>query len=301
VVQSSPVNAVGVLSRADEIGGCRLDAMEEAGRVAARYQADERLRRLCPIVVPVAGLLGAAGTTLREAEFRTLATIADGPVQDVIALLLTADRFAAASTAIPVDAPARRRALTRLGLFGVRLAVQLIRDRVVASADTLAQELTARSGLVRLQDVLEAQFTGRSRILKARSALAALDVVIRSGADPIATSLAAEAEEIRASAHEFVEVRLLHLLRSGRMRGRAEQLVEMERLLGGAGAEPALRLGLPPDADPERQLPAAEDALGRWQRVAEHPLSPRELRIAARATARSCEGIIAALRHARPR
>src|SRR3954447_11189962 len=66
----TPVNAVGVLSRADEIGGCRLDAMESAARVAARYATDERLRRLCPVVVPVAGLLGAARATLRAEAHR---------------------------------------------------------------------------------------------------------------------------------------------------------------------------------------------------------------------------------------
>src|SRR4029453_2543104 len=76
----TPGNGVGVLSRADEIGGCRLDAMEAAGRVAERYATDERLRRLCPVVVPVAGLLGAAGATLREHEFRELAQVAGEPM-----------------------------------------------------------------------------------------------------------------------------------------------------------------------------------------------------------------------------
>jgi hypothetical protein len=297
LARGSPINAVGVLSRADEIGGCRLDAMAAASRVAARYQADERLRRLCPIVVPVAGLLGAAGATLREEEYRSLATIAAAPTGDVVALLLTADRFTQASTAITVDAPARRRVLARMGLFGVRLGVQLIREHAVRNAEELARGLTARSGLVRLREVLDAQFTGRSRVLKARSALAALDAAIHSRRDTAAAALAAEAEEIRASAHEFVEVRLLHLLRSGRLRGRPEQLAEMERLLGGSGAEPALRLGLPLDAGADELAAAAREALGRWQRVAEHPLSTRELRTAARATARSCEGILAALRH----
>jgi hypothetical protein len=296
LVQGSPINAVGVLSRADEIGGCRLDAMEAAGRVATRYQADERLRRLCPIVVPVAGLLGAAGATLREEEYRSLATIAAAPTTDVVALLLTADRFTHASSAVAVDTSARRRVLARMGLFGVRLGVQLIRDQTVGSAEDLAAELTARSGLVRLHEVLDAQFTGRSRVLKARSALAALDAAIRGRTDPAIAALAAEAEEIRASAHEFVEVRLLHLLRSGRVRGRPDQLAEMERLLGGTGAEPAQRLGLSLDADPAALTAAARQTLGRWQRIAEHPLSARELRTAARATARSCEGILAALR-----
>jgi hypothetical protein len=300
MVKGSPINAVGVLSRADEIGGCRLDAMEAAGRVAVRYHADDRLRRLCPVVVPVAGLLAVAGATLREQEFRTLATIAGAATQEVIELVLTADRFSGAPTAIPVESSARRQVLARLGLFGVRLGVQLIRDGTVHSADELAAELTARSGLDRLNAVLEAQFVGRSRVLKARSALGALDVTLRTRRHSAVSTLAAEAEEIRASAHEFVEVRLLHQLQSGRLAATADQLAEMERLLGGSGAEPALRLGLPPDAGRQRLTVAADQALARWQRVAEHPGSTRDLRTAARATVRSCEGMLAVLRHQDP-
>jgi hypothetical protein len=300
LVRGSPMNAVGVLSRADEIGGCRLDAMDEAARVADRYQRDERMRRLCPIVVPVAGMLGVAGATLREEEYRCLATIAAAPKRDVVDLLLTADRLTGSATTIPVDEGTRRQVLARLGLYGVRLGVQLVRDGTVRNAEDLARELTARSGLDRLRQILAAQFVGRGRVLKARSALAALDVVLRARSDRAAQALAAEAEEIQASAHEFVEVRILHLLRSGRLAGRAEQLVEMERLLGGSGAEASARLGLPPDAVPERLAAAAQQALARWQALAEHPLSARELRTAARATARSCEGILAALHDPTP-
>ncbi|HYN94198.1 MAG TPA: dynamin family protein [Pilimelia sp.] len=297
LARGSPINAVGVLSRADEIGGCRLDAMAAAGAVAERYHGDERLRRLCPVVVPVAGLLGLAAATLREEEYRQLSTVAAAPTAEVVELLLTADRFAAGDTPIDVSERDRRQLLARLGLFGVRLAVHLLREGTVADSAALARELTARSGLDRLGEILAAQFTGRSRVLKARSALAALDAVLRAapaGAAGVVGPLLAEAEGIRASAHEFVELRLLHLLRSGRLPGRPEQLADLERVLGGSGAEPAARLGLPGDAVPERLLTAAGEALGRWQRLAEHPLTGRELRTAARAAARSCEGILAA-------
>jgi hypothetical protein len=275
------VNAVGVLSRADEIGGCRLDAMAAAGRVAARYAADERLRRLCPVVVPVAGLLGAAGATLREREYRVLADVAALPMAEVVELLLTADRFA-------VSDPERGRVLGRLGLFGVRLSVRLIRERAVADAGELARALTEHSGIDRLREVFAAQFVGRSEVLKARSALAVLDECIVPG-----SALAADAERIRASAHEFVELRLLHQLRSGRLPGTEEQLAEMDLLLGGAGGSAYARLGLPADAPPERVGAEARGALTRWQTIAEHPFSARELKTAARAVARTCEGILA--------
>ena len=290
LANGSPINAIGVLSRADEIGGCQLDSMESALRVATRYQADERMRRLCPVIVPVAGLLAAAGATLRESEFRALATLAAADLDEVVSLLLTASRFAAAPSVVPVPPTQRRELLGRLGVFGVRLSVQLIRSGSATNASALARELLSVSGLSRLTDVLGVQFVSRSQVLKARSALAALHGVV--GGHP---GLVAAVEEIRASAHEFVEVRLLHQLRSERLPGRPEQLAEMERLLGGLGASAPERLGLPPDAVPSLLLAAAQDALARWLRVAEHPLSAREVRFAARATARSCEGIVAAL------
>ncbi|AGZ43436.1 hypothetical protein AFR_25860 [Actinoplanes friuliensis DSM 7358] len=277
----TPVNAVGVLSRADEIGGARLDAMEAAARVAARYASDERLRRLCPVVVPVAGLLGAAGATLREDEYRTLAAVAAEPMPVVVELLLTADRFA-------TSAPERRRTLQRLGLFGVRLAVRLIREQQVHDSADLAAALTAHSGIDRLREVFTAQFVGRSEVLKARSALAVLDEYLAPG-----SPLAAEAERIRASAHEFVELRLLHLIRSGRLPGTEAQLTEMDLLLGGAGGAAHHRLGLPADAPAPVIAAAAQAALARWQTIAEHPFTARELRTAARAASRTCEGLLA--------
>ena len=48
LAHGTPMNSVGVLVRADEIGSCRLDALEVADRIARRYEADPRLRRLCP-------------------------------------------------------------------------------------------------------------------------------------------------------------------------------------------------------------------------------------------------------------
>jgi hypothetical protein len=281
LANGTPVNAVGVLSRADEIGGCRLDAMEAAARVAARYATDERLRRLCPVVVPVAGLLGAAGATLREDEYRALAEVAAEPMSEVVELLLTADRFAA-------SAPGRQRVLQRLGLFGVRLSVRLIREGAVRDSADLARALTEHSGIDKLREVFTAQFVGRSEVLKARSALAVLDECLSPD-----SALAADAERIRASAHEFVELRLLHLLRSGRLPGTDGQLAEMDLLLGGAGGAPHSRLGLPADAPPARLASAAQAALARWQAVAEHPFSARELRTAARAATRTCEGLLA--------
>ncbi len=219
VAGTGPVNAVAILSRADEVSAGGLGALSSAQRIAARYRNDEKIRRVVQTVVPVAGLLAASGAALREDEFRTLATVAQAPREDMDALLLTADRFARAITAIPV-APAQRQALLeRLGLFGVRLGTALVRQGLAASSVQLSNELMARSGLSELRAVLLHQFAGRRDVLQSRSALATLERVIRSvspsGPTADGQRLLNEAERITAGAHEFAEIELLSDLRTG--------------------------------------------------------------------------------------
>lgn len=291
--RGSPVNAVGVLSRADEVGACRRDALEVAARIAARYTTDIRMRRVCPLVIPVAGLLAQAGVTLREEEFRALAVLAALTPRQTDDLMLTAGRFCADDHRLPLTSLERRHLLDRLGLFGVRLAVDLVRAGQTPSANLLGRRLTADGGLDRLRQVLLHQFTARSRVLQVRSALAVLRAVAASRGvrDPGRLQLAID--EVTASAHDLVEIRLLDELRSGVLAVRSDLAAEMDRLLGGSGYSPADRLGLPPDASRDAVRAAALAALGHWQRLAESPIAERTVRTAARAVGRTCEGIVA--------
>ena len=293
LAHGTPMNSVGVLSRADEIGSCRLDAMQVADRIARRYESDVRLRRLCPIIVPVDGLLAHAASTLREAEFAMLAKLANGPGQEVDELLLTVDRLATRRTGIGLTELEREHLLDRFGLFGVRLGVELIRSDVVSTSTELASELSDRSGLDRLKTVLTRQFGQRSRVLKARSALAILtDVLTAEGTAEAAAALGA-VERLRAGTHEFEEVRLLGSLRSGGLDIKPERLAELDQILGGSGHDPESRLGLEPGSTSEQIRAAALAALATWQRLAEHPLSNRNVQVAARTASRTLEGLVA--------
>lgn len=294
MARATPVNAIGVLSRADEIGVGRIDSLFSAKRIAKRYRKDPQLRRLCQTVVPVAGLLAQVGTTLREAEYAALARLARAPRDEVDELLLSADRFARGQTSVSL-APAERAALLRrFGLFGIRLAAALIRQGA-GSAPELAIQLVRRSGLEELREALATQFTQRRDLLKARSALLALDQVLRRQPRPGIQSLVTEVERILAGAHAFAELRLINALRTGVVAFGPDEVDEALRLLGGAGASPGSRLGLPAEASAAQLRQGALDALVRWQRRAENPLSPRAVSEAARVVVRSCEGLLAAL------
>ncbi len=123
LANTSPVNAIAVLSRADEIGAGRPDALESAANIAKRYGEDERVQALCVSVLPVAGLLAETGATMQEheaASLRALAAIDEG---DLRSMLLSVDRFLEPETS-DLLVETRHELLERLGLFGVRLMIR---------------------------------------------------------------------------------------------------------------------------------------------------------------------------------
>jgi hypothetical protein len=287
------VYAVGVLSRADEVGPGRTDAMASAARVAERYRHDDRLRRLVQTVVPVCGLLAETGCTLREREFAALKAFAELPRDLFDPLVVSCDRFVA-STSVPHVEPAARAALLdRFGMFGIRFATTLLRTRAVSSAPDLASELVRVSGVRPLQHELQSRLTARADALKARSALRSLEAIIERFEVPEASELAGEIERITAGAHGVAELGLLAQLRSGALDVRPEEAETIERLIGSEGDGVTARLGLPDDASTTdtRRVLVAE--LTRWQERAEDPLASRAVVDASRAVVRVCERLLA--------
>src|SRR5918992_3004638 len=277
VAKATPVNTIGVLSRADEIGVGRLNALTSARKIARRYRSDEKIRGLCQTVVAVAGLLAQTGRTMRQGEFTALTALAAMPRSDIEAMLLSADRFSRTELDArdAPDSQTRAQLMERFGMFGVRLATTLIRQGMT-DPTTIWNELVKRSGLDELRSVLSTQFSERRDLLKARSALLAIDLVLTREEPRAATAhLAGEVERILAGAHEFAELRLLSALRAGAIKLPKEVLQEAERLLGGDGGAAPARLGLEPDAGGQEIWDAALDAAGRRGGPGGRPPAPR--------------------------
>ena len=294
VSRPNPVNAIAVLSRADEIGVGRANSMTSARRIAARLSADPAVRRVAQTVVPVAGLLAETAVTLTETEVAQLRKLADRSPRDVEALLLTADRFLRQLPDLGLTTLEREHLLSRFGIFGIRLASTILR-RGPVTATELARDLAERSGLEELQAVLQSLFFTRREVLKSRSALLALDTLTYQNPLPGSVPVAGEVEQVLASAHPFSELRVLSALRAGWVAGKPEVLEDLEHVIGGTGTSRPQRLRLQPDASSSEQADAANQALARWQRRAENPMTAHELVVAARVAVRSCEGMLAEL------
>lgn len=276
VPESSPVNALAVLSRADEIGAGRLDAMQSAKRIADRYRSNGQVRSLAATVVPVAGLLAETGLTLREEEATQLRTVASLDAEALEPMLLSAGQFLEVD-ASDLTVETRTALLDRLGMFGVRLSVQAIHDGAT-TASALAPILIAASGLADLREIIDRHFLPRARILQSRTALAALRHIaeeIAAEQPALADRIHHSAERIEATSIEFAQMRAAHLVTSQAVKLSPGDEHALELLL--APGPPHERLGV----DPMDDLAASSiAAIERWRGKANDTLAgPTRLEI----------------------
>jgi len=271
---SLTVNAVAVLSRADEIGSARIDSLLSAGQVAQRYADDGDLHALVLDVIPVAGLVAETARTLRESEFRALTVIAGLERATREKMLLSADRFARPTDVVDLGEATRRELLARFGLYGIRLSAALIRGGATTST-TLAEGLLERSGLNTLQAMVRDHFRARAGTLKVYGALPGLEAVLREHPRPGSDVLLAEIERIFATTHSLRELGALSRTRAGGYTLSPELLQEAERIVGGSGAAALIRLGLDESADAAAVRERADVLLTRWRGIAESPLTER--------------------------
>lgn len=296
VGHTNPINAVGVLSRADELAGAQDDAMESAARVAARYRSTAQIRSLCQTVVPVAGLLAQAAAVIQQSDFHLLQRLADLPDDERDLLVASADHFVDADVVGQVVAADREHLIRLLGLYGVRRSIEAIASGRVTSAHELSSFLFEHSGLGELRRILVTQFASRRDVLKAQAVMQAIAQRLRlappaTGAEELHFRL----EQLRSEAHVFAEIELFAALRSGAASVGPGEIDEVERLLGAEGYSPTERLGLADDVSPSTVRDTLIAQIERWRMRSENALVEPEEAMAARVLARTCEGMLAAM------
>jgi hypothetical protein len=296
---ASPVNSLAVLSRADEIGAGRLDAMISARRIAEAYARDPRVASMSSTVVAIAGLVAETAQTLTDAEFRALRDLAGLP-EDVLGdLLLSVDRFVASHDAevhrhTGLDVARRQVLADRLGLFGVRFATDQVR-RGANSTVALAAALLEVSGLEQMRSELHGRIAPRAQVLQARSVLLTLaDVASRSSAsDPDRSAALARAiERTVAAAHEFAELRLAHLVATGMTSLPLEAAARAARLVAAGPIGDRLGLSEQPSSDDVRSAALVE--IDWWRTYAANPTFDPLTVEACTIAARTAEGLYAA-------
>lgn len=217
VATGTPLNAVAVLSRADEIGAGRLDALVSVGRIAARLEADPRMRGLVSGVIPVVALLAESAATMSEREVALLRRTAGeiGPSADLD--LASVDRFRT-TQASSLGSTERELLLDRFGLFGMRWITATLYRSPDTATSVLVNALDQLSGVGVVRNHINKVFMPRAAVLKVSTALAELRRIARSVTDTHpdgARELLAGIEQIEMSALEFTRLRVIHLATTG--------------------------------------------------------------------------------------
>ncbi|MGW1678577.1 dynamin family protein, partial [Saccharopolyspora sp. NPDC002376] len=288
--RSVPISTIVAFSRADETGSGGPEALQAAERIAESYRNDPTLRSFAQHLIPVVGLLGQAAATMTDEEFTALGNLARLSQNDLEALLLSADRFIN-SKIESIPGAIRQQLFERFGQFGLERALTLLRSGTT-EPKKLRSALLEESGLNSLHETVHQQFVERQDALRARSALLAVDMVLRANPRPGVQQLHGEFERLLANAHEWNELRVLSELDSGQVRFARPLQAEAKRLLGAFGASPQERLGRDETALTADLADDAAAALARWRVQSVNPLHDRIHREAVRTVLRSCERLI---------
>lgn len=275
----SAANAVGVLSRADQLGDGSDPwgvALELAGHFAGV------LRNEVATVVPVIGLLAETAETaaLTEMDAKHLATLAAMDERGFGRLLWTTDRFVTADA--PVPGEARERLLTLLDLYGVQRAVGFLKGGT-RGAVALRRELSNLSGVGDVKQTLTTYFHQSDHVLKVRSAL---DVLHRLTYPPPGTDPTPGLLELRANVEALrldpvmqpvAELEVWHDCCSGRISMPEEYAGDMRRLF--TPGTVAARLGVETN-EPGTIREAAKQGMIRWRRFMVGEATPIQASVA---------------------
>lgn len=259
----SAASAVGILSKADQLGDGAEDPWGVALELAGRYS--DQFRDEVAVVVPVVGLIAetAESAMLTERDAMYIAALAEMAEEAFDRLLWSADRFV--NAAAPLPETVRERLLMMLDLYGIRKAVDAVREGS-ADATALRRSLSEISGIAQVKRTLDTYFHEQDDVLKARSALEILrrlsyrddcEVAVRG-----TFRAAVEALRLDPIAHPVAELEVLQECLSGRVHLPGDLIDEVKRLL--QPGSPAHRLGLEA-GDKDALVAAAQEAMVRWR------------------------------------
>jgi hypothetical protein len=281
--EAGPVNAIAVLNKADTIAPESVTGSDGDVWKAATLLAEKQALTLKPRVadvIPVIGLLAesaeSGGFTSADADaLRQLAQLDDGTWE---MMLVSADIFVTWECDVPSGT--RTRLLEKLDLYGVRHAVDALREDPELTAGALRRKLLEASGLAGVRSRLDAVFRARADGIKAAAALASVTALAQASGDPGERQRVHDAIEVLLAKPEAHALRLLEaltLVTSGAV-AMPEDLAE-EVLRVGGSADIGEQLGM--KGRPSSELVAFSlERAGWWRSFASFGATPAQSRVA---------------------
>jgi len=209
------LNAVGVLSRIDSLAAAGDDPWPAATRIAEKYT--RAYRPILGSVFPIIGLLAETSTTgaLTEADGRALRSLAAQSDRVKQLATISVQRFIDSDICLTPDV--RSGLLSKLGLYGIRAAMEILGDGNVELSG-LVPHLLRQSRVDDLDAHIRTHFQGQAEVFKVASAcrvLRRLAFTYRPSTDPKFMSVFQDevrAIEISREMHRLAEIQALGAL-----------------------------------------------------------------------------------------
>jgi len=284
----SAVNAIGVLTKADELGDGG-DPWPVAVELALRQT--DRIADQVATVVPVIGLLAETANTaaLTERDVGYLERLVALEADEREEMLLSLGDFRDWEQSVPegerlVPDEIRKHLIDRLGLYGLRRALEEVANGT-SGALALNAAVERASGIDELERALDENFLGqRSDLLLASSALDALDELGYSETDDPAEADALSELRERVEAvlddegmHPLAELKALESVLTAEVELPPELVEDFKRVT--AAGPLSQRQGVP-SGIPADMRAAAIAGIERWRRFMFDEASPQQDRIA---------------------
>ncbi|GAB3913159.1 dynamin family protein [Kibdelosporangium lantanae] len=281
--EAGPVNAIAVLNKADTIAPESVAGSDGDVWKAATMLAEKQAITLKPRVadvIPVIGLLAesaeSGGFTSADADaLRQLARL-DDSIWEM--MLVSADIFTTWECDVPTGT--RVRLLEKLDLYGIRYAVDALREDAELTAGALRRKLLDASGLGSVRGRLDAVFRARADGIKAAAALASVTALAQASGDPGERQRVHDAIEVLLAKPEAHALRLLEaltLVTSGAVAMPTDLAEEVLRV--GGSADVGEQLGM--KGRPTAELVAyALERAGWWRSFASFGATPAQSRVA---------------------
>jgi hypothetical protein len=224
-----------------------------AGGIIKQIERNPVNHELFYAVLPIAALVSEGGWALTAAQIEVLADLAKRCDERVLAGHLESQaRFV--ETDLIADRGHRRALVERLGLWGVHLACQYLRDPAGDEAG-LRLHLDEESGVARLRAAVVDHFVRRGTFIKLEQHLRRVENVVADGRTrlqlgggampPELVDVSRRLERLRATSLGLSELALVELIHRHEHRLTTAEAAQLAELTGALGTTCMERLGLP--------------------------------------------------------
>jgi len=306
--QTTPLNAIGVLTRIDDYWSEGDDPLEKGKSISQRLQKEHlHLRNVLYTILPICGLLALGAQTLTQNEFITLTKLALLDQERFEKLIANAERFEQREYPHEPNIPTvaeRKPVYDRLGQYGVWLSCDFIRSGV-KDFELLKSKLLEKSGIQELYILIISHFGNRAFLIKLNSILQQIQTAcfiacqqLDGGDRHLAAQIASDFGSLEDDEHSLQELKLLRSFYEKNLNFNDDEAKQLLAVTGENGMSAEARLGVETDTPLSEMITAAKKQIRYWNERANDYLGADSQTIdAARVLAHSYERILYELKH----